>query len=64
MKKTLSIVIPSYKSKEKVLEHLKNIKGDLKVIIIENSSDENLKQIIEKKIQEYKSSFTKKYWLR
>lgn len=54
MKKTLSIVIPSYKSKEKVLEHLKNIKGDLKVIIIENSSDENLKQIIEKKYKNTK----------
>ena len=49
MKKLLSIVIPSYKSSEKILGHLKNFKKNLQVIIIENSYDENLKKIIEKK---------------
>ena len=44
MKKLLSIVIPSYKSSEKILGHLKNFKKNLQVIIIENSYDENLKK--------------------
>ena len=54
MKKLLSIVIPSYKSSEKILRHLKNFKKDLQVIVIENSYDENLKQIIEKKYKNTK----------
>ena len=54
MKKKLSIVIPSYKSSEKILGHLKNFKKDLQVIIIENSYDENLKQIIENKYKNTK----------
>ena len=54
MKKKLSIVIPSYKSSKKILGHLKNFKKDLQVIIIENSHDENLKQIIENKYKNTK----------
>lgn len=54
MKKFLSIVIPSYKSSKKVLKHLKNFKKNLQVIIIENSYDEKLKKIIEKKYKNTK----------
>lgn len=54
MKKLLSIVIPSYKSSKKVLKHLKNFKKNLQVIIIENSYDEKLKKIIEKKYKNTK----------
>ena len=54
MKKKLSIVIPSYKSSEKILGHLRNFKKDLQVIIIENSYDENLKKIIENKYKNTK----------
>ena len=51
MKKKLSIVIPSYKSSKKILKHLKNFEKNINVIIIENSNDENLKQIVEKNIK-------------
>lgn len=54
MKKLLSIVIPSYKSSKKILKHLKTFKKNIKVIIIENSHDENLKQIVEKKYRNTK----------
>ena len=54
MKKTLSIVIPSYKSHKKILKHLKNFKKKINVIIIENSNDKNLKQIIENKYKNVK----------
>ena len=54
MKKKLSIVIPSYKSSKKILKHLKNFEKNINVIIIENSNDENLKQIVEKKYKNAK----------
>ncbi len=54
MKKLLSIVIPSYKSSNKIFKHLNNFKKDIKIIIIENSHDENLKKIVEKKYKNTK----------
>ena len=51
MNNDLTIVIPSYKSKQLVLSHLKNLKNKYKIIIIENSYDETLKKIIENKFK-------------
>lgn len=48
MKKTLSIVIPSYKSSTRILRHLKSFSKETKVIIVENSYDQILKKKIER----------------
>ena len=39
----ITIVIVSYKSKRKIINFLKNIKVNFKVIIIENSNDKSIK---------------------
>ncbi len=54
MKNKLTIVIPSYKSSKKILKHLKDLPNNIKVIIIENSQDEELKEIIKKKFKNVK----------
>jgi GT2 family glycosyltransferase len=41
--KEITIVIVSYKSKRKILNFLKNIKINCKIIIVENSSDQSIK---------------------
>ena len=41
--KEITIVIVSYKSKKKILNFLKNIKINCKIIIVENSSDQSIK---------------------
>ena len=51
MKNKLTIVIPSYKSSKKILKHLKDLPNNIKVIIIENSQDEELKEIIKKNLK-------------
>ena len=48
--KNVSIILVSYKSRTKILNFLKNISENYKIIIIENSYDKILKREIEKKI--------------
>ena len=47
--KNVSIILVSYKSRTKILNFLKNISENYKIIIIENSYDKILKSEIEKK---------------
>ena len=50
MNKDVTIIIPSYRSNNLILSHLKNL-TNYKVVIIENSYDNLLKKIIKKNIQ-------------
>jgi len=54
MKNILSVVIPSYKSSNKIYKHLKDLPKDIKIIIIENSQDKKLKENIKKKYKKVK----------
>ena len=49
MNKLLTLVIPTYRSENLVLSHLKNLHKKYKIIIIENSYDKSLKRKIENK---------------
>ena len=49
MNKLLTIIIPSYRSKKLILFHLKKLNKNFKIIIVENSYDKSLKEIINKK---------------
>ena len=49
MNKLLTIIIPSYRSKKLILPHLKRLSKKFKIIIIENSYDKSLEEIIKKK---------------
>ena len=49
MNKLLTIIIPSYRSKKLILFHLKKLNKNFKIIIVENSNDKSLKEIINKK---------------
>ena len=49
MNKSLTIIIPSYRSKKLVIPHILKFYKKFKIIIIENSNDESLKKIIAKK---------------
>ena len=51
MNNLITIIIPSYRSKNFILNHIKNLSGKYKIIIIENSYDKTLKKIIKKKYQ-------------
>ena len=48
MNKLLTIIIPSYRSKKLILPHLKRLYKKFKIIIIENSYDKSLEEIIKK----------------
>ena len=48
MNKDVTIVIPSYKSRNLVINKIKNLSKKYKIIIIENSKDYKLKKIINK----------------
>ena len=48
MNKLLTIIIPSYRSKRLILPHLKRLSKKFKIIIIENSYDKSLEEIIKK----------------
>jgi len=48
MNKLLTIVIPSYKSKPKIIDHVKKISKKIPIIIVENSEDKILKIFLEK----------------
>lgn len=49
MDKLLTVVIPSYKSKKKILQHIRKLPKKINIIIIENSEDNFLKKLINKK---------------
>ena len=48
MKNLVTLIIPSYRSKNLILTHIKNFYNKYKIIIIENSYDLKLKNIIKK----------------
>ena len=49
MNKLTTLIIPSYRSKKLILTHLKKLSNNFKIIIVENSNDKSLKEIVEKK---------------
>ena len=59
MYKSITIVIPSYNSKKLVLLHLKKLSKKLKILIIENSQDNILKKLVNKKYKNAKVYFKK-----
>ena len=54
MNKFLTVVIPSYKSRNKIISHINKLSKKLNIIIIENSEDINLKKQISKKFRNTK----------
>lgn len=51
MNKSLTIIIPSYRSKKLVIPHIIKFYKKFKIIVIENSNDESLKKILKKKFK-------------
>jgi len=51
MNKFLTVVIPSYKSRNRIISHISKLSKKLKIIIIENSEDIDLKKQISKKFR-------------
>ena len=49
MHKSITIVLPAYKSRSLLLDHIKKISKKIKIIIIDNSYDKKLKKEIENK---------------
>ena len=49
MNRSVTVVIPSYKSNKKIINHVKSISKKTKIIIVENSQDKKLKDKLEKK---------------
>ena len=49
MNKLTTIVIPSYRSKKLIINHIKRFSKNFKIIIVENSNDITLKKIVENK---------------
>ena len=49
MNKSLTIIIPSYRSKKLVIPHIHKFYKKFKIIVIENSNDMSLKKILKKK---------------
>ena len=54
MNKFLTVVIPSYKSRNRIISHISKLSKKLNIIIIENSEDINLKKQISKKFRNTK----------
>ena len=54
LEKLVTIIIVSYKSKNKLISILNSIPKKIKVIIIENSYDYKLKKLFEKKFKNTK----------
>ncbi len=48
MNNLVTLLIPSYRSKNLILKHIKNFYNKYKIIIIENSYDRKLKNLIQK----------------
>ena len=57
--KEVTIVIVSYKSKKKILNFLKNLSENYRILIIENSDDKSIKYEIEKLFQNVEIYFTR-----
>jgi len=57
--KNISIIIVSYKSKNKVLKLIKKISSKFKIVIIENSEDRSLKEKV-KLLKTFSQYFTMK----
>ena len=51
MNKLLTVVIPSYKSRNRIISHISKLSKKLNIIIIENSEDIDLKKQISKKFR-------------
>ena len=49
MSKLLTVVIPSYKSRNRIISHISKLSNVLNIIVIENSEDIYLKKKISKK---------------
>ncbi len=49
MNKLLTIIIPSYRSKILILSHIKKLSNKYKLIIVENSYDKTLKELVKNK---------------
>jgi N-acetylglucosaminyl-diphospho-decaprenol L-rhamnosyltransferase len=49
MNKLITIILPSYRSKDLILRHLKKLSNNFKIIIVENSNDTLLKNTVENK---------------
>ena len=56
--KELTIVIVSFKSEEKIFDCLKSIPDNIPIIIVENSSNENLKKSLENRYKNLKCILT------
>ena len=54
MNKLLTVVIPSYKSRNRIISHISKLSKKLKIIVIENSEDINLKKKLSKKFKNTK----------
>ena len=54
MNKLLTVVIPSYKSRSRIISHISKLSKKLNIIIIENSEDIHLKKQISKKFRNTK----------
>ena len=54
MNKFLTVVIPSYKSRNKIISHISKLSKKLNIIVIENSEDINLKKKLSKKFKNTK----------
>jgi len=54
MNKLLTVVIPSYKSRNRIISHISKLSKKLNIIIIENSEDIHLKKQISKKFRNTK----------
>jgi N-acetylglucosaminyl-diphospho-decaprenol L-rhamnosyltransferase len=48
MEKLVTVILPSYKSGNLVISHIKKISNKIKIIVVENSKDKKLKKKIEK----------------
>ena len=51
MNKLLTVVIPSYKSRNRIISHINKLSNKLNIIVIENSEDIHLKKKINKKFR-------------
>jgi N-acetylglucosaminyl-diphospho-decaprenol L-rhamnosyltransferase len=51
MHQTITIVLPSYKSRKLLLNHIKNISKKIKIIIVDNSNDKKLQKEFKNKFK-------------
>ena len=54
MEKEITIVLPAYKSRKLILNHIRNISKKIKFIIVDNSYDKLLKKELESKFKNVK----------